>query len=1186
MTEKKLSSSPVSNIMPFVLICFFLSGITGLTYEILWTRMIVKLIGGAPFAISIILTVFMAGLGLGSYIAGRYIDQVKNHLNLVKIYGVLELVIGFYGLLLPLLIMAFKPLYAIVYNQLFNYFMLYSFLTFLGCALLLVIPVICMGATLPILCRFYVTSLSHLGTHTGRLYGLNTIGAAVGSLLCGFWLINLLGVWGTLIFAVLINCAIGIFCIIVGSRAGQGKDINTLEVNHSPPTAASENNEIEDNPRVLYGALVIFAVSGFCSMAYEVIWAKLLGLIVGPTTYSFTIVLVTFILGLALGSILFGWLADRFGKTIWILLFTQIVAALFVLGISQLLGNSQLFFAKLIFHFQDQFALRSFLKALALFVIMIVPTLCLGATFPLVGKIYTRSISKVGGSIGFAYAINTIGAVLGSFSAGFILIPFMGKENGLSFVVGFQLLTTLVIAAVIFIKGRKGALRLIPLAVPVVAGLILCTYFPEWNRQLLSLGKYHRFTEIKKNLKTYGWFEALFKGVKILSEKKGGELVYYGDGIGGFTTVLKYATPFEKYHYVMVNSGKADASTYGDMKTQTLSAHFPMLFHKDPKTVMVLGLASGITAGEVLHYPIDQLDVIDINDQVVKASDFFIPWNKDVLSDPRTNLIVQDGRAHLNLTKEKYDVIISEPSNPWMAGLAALFTEDFFSIAKDRLNEDGIYLQFIHAYQMDWETFAMVGRTFSHVFQNSLLVVTDPTGVGADFLLVGINGTKELNLEHAKEKISYAQKSDNIDLKDPRFLYKMISTEDLQRLYGRGYINRDSRPRLEFIAPKLIYSEDPSIINNIGSRKWLSAETRDIVRQVDADINLQIGYAAYSLSVYKPYPGMIDMARASEEQKRRFIGMMDLYYENNFLVPEDLKDNFLLKRIRLRQIESIQSRIDDLPEKMVSLAYLASLFSSEGMMDEAIDAHLKVLELNPHDANTHMNIGVALGKKGRLGEALVYLNKALEIDFGLEKIHGNLGNILLQKGDIDDAIFHLNEEMKDRPDVADINEDMGKAFLLKGDITQGIAYLKKALQINPNLPETQGNLGRVLIEQGMVEEGIMHLKKAVQAKPDWIIPMNFLARILATHENVLIREPDVAVRLAERASELAELKNPFVMDTLAAAYAAVGMFDDAVIAAEKAIALAESSGQNALAKKIQDRLNLYNAGQPYVEKTS
>jgi len=423
-----------------VLGCFFLSGLTGLIYEILWTRMIVKVIGSAPFAVSIILTVFMGGLGLGSYLASRMIDRVEEPQRLLRIYSLLELAIGGYGIVLPGLIIAFTPLYSVLYNQLFNHFLLYNVLTLIGCSILLLIPVTCMGATVPILCRFYVEQLGHLGTRAGRLYGLNTLGAALGSLVCGFWLINLWGVWGSLVFAVLLNALIGLSCLMASYQV-KTWPVKDRSAPGSPDTSPAESIPHKvipsHSPGHAGGALLIFAISGFCAMAYEVIWTRLLGLIIGPTTYSFTIVVVTFIVGLALGSLIFGWLADKVKRPLWLLIFTQLGAALLALGISQLLGNSQFFFAKLIYHLKDQFARLALIKAGILFGFMLGPTLCLGATFPLVGKIYTQSLAKVGRSIGLAYAINTLGAVLGSFCAGFLLIPWLGKEQSLRSVCSF-----------------------------------------------------------------------------------------------------------------------------------------------------------------------------------------------------------------------------------------------------------------------------------------------------------------------------------------------------------------------------------------------------------------------------------------------------------------------------------------------------------------------------------------------------------------------------------------------------------------------------------------------------------------------------------------------------------------------------------------------------------------------------
>jgi spermidine synthase len=303
-------------LFPLIFTCFFISGFTGLVYEILWTRMIVKIIGSAPFSVSIVLTVFMGGLGLGSYLAGKKIDQIKNPLSLVQIYGGLELVIAIYGLIFPLLLVISKPIFSTLYNQLFPYFWLYNLITFLGISILLIIPVTCMGATLPVLSRFFITNIDRTGTNLGRLYGLNTIGAAFGSLVCGFWLINYLGVWGALGCAIFLNSMIGVVCLLIARKqipeANDNEADAVAEAHAVSPSLKSDTamNNDKANQEVSF-ALFIFAISGFSAMAYEVIWIKLLGIIIGPTTYSFTIVLVTFITCLALGSLFFGRLADK-----------------------------------------------------------------------------------------------------------------------------------------------------------------------------------------------------------------------------------------------------------------------------------------------------------------------------------------------------------------------------------------------------------------------------------------------------------------------------------------------------------------------------------------------------------------------------------------------------------------------------------------------------------------------------------------------------------------------------------------------------------------------------------------------------------------------------------------------------------------------------------------------------------
>lgn len=935
--------------------------------------MIVKIIGGAPFAISIILTIFMAGLGLGSYIASRKIDRIKDASKLVRIYGILELVIGGYCLILPVLLRVFEPVFAIMYNRLFEQFMLYNFLTFLGCAVLLIVPVICMGATLPILCRFYVSRLSHLGDHIGRLYGLNTIGAAVGSLVCGFWLINYCGTTGTLVLAVAMNVLIGVVCVKVSYR------IKSKVVKRSKHTVSHEQAEIKtdsENSQLLpVCALLVFAVSGFCSMGYEVIWTKLLGLIIGPTTYSFTIVLVTFITGLALGSMLFGWWADKSKNPMILLVCTQITAAVFALFLSQIFGNSQFFFAKLIYHMKDNFALLNFSKALILFGLMLLPTLCLGATFPLVGKIYTRSIAKVGRSVGFAYAINTIGAVLGSFCAGFVLIPLIGKENGLRLLVSLQSTTALTIAFIFLVKTKKYRLQWIPVGLVAIVAIAMCTRFPNWNRKSLSTGRYHRMEKLSGVLEETGWAKAFWKGAEILGALNQAELVYYGDGIGGFTTVTHVKNIFGYSNYTMSNSGKPDASSRGDLSTQLMLAHVPMMFHPNPKSVMVLGHASGITSGEVLNYPVDRLDTLEISDKVVQASHFFDEWNGKVLSDPRTDLIIQDGRAHLQLTNRKYDVVISEPSNPWMAGLATLFTYDFFEIVKDRLNRDGIFCQWIHSYQMDWETFATVGRTFAKVFDNSIIF---RAGSG-DYLLIGINGKEKLKLLNARKNLKYAKKSQNATILDARLFYRMIITEDLDGVFGQGDFNTDSRPKLEYAAPKTMYLTNNTIHTNLHAKRGFYRETQKIIGQLYDSLDLQIDFAEFAFSVNSFFPDMVELSKLDPQQRERFYKLAEQYSASHAVDFDMFPDEKLKARCRQIQIEVISNRFEKIKDKGIAYYALGNLYLEQRELRKSEAALRKSIEFKPDKAVRFHDLARALHLQGKLTEAINYYDKAIQL---------------------------------------------------------------------------------------------------------------------------------------------------------------------------------------------------------------
>jgi spermidine synthase len=467
--------------------------------------------------------------------------------------------------------------------------------------------------------------------------------------------------------------------------------------------------------------------------------------------------------------------------------------------------------------------------------------------------------------------------------------------------------------------AKKNIRKLVPFFLAGLAGLGLCFHYPHWNRGLLSKGIYHRFANIVSgDLSKLGWSKALFRGTKIFTANSRNKLLYYGDGIGGLITVAESANGIGKKELFLYIEGKSDASTMQDMATQTLMAHLPLLHHANPRTVMVLGLASGITAGEILHYPIERLDVLEISPQVVEGSSFFRPWNNRVLSNPKTNLIIQDGRAHLQLTDRTYDIIVFEPSNPWMAGLANLYTREVYELAWDRLNSNGIFVQFFHSYEMDWKVFSLIGRTFAEIFPNSLCVTTNPGLLGPDYLFVGFKGNQKLVLENAQKNIVFARKSSNVQLSDPRLLYRLVLSEDLKSFFGDGPMNTDNRPRLEFAAPRLMYRTNLDVESHIAQKGMqLTRKTIEIRTKMLQSIDSQIDFAAYAFSLHMPLPyrELVDLSIATPQQTERFYQLMEAFARDHEIDYSIFEGNEEIRRRLLTvQIEAIKQRLAESPE--------------------------------------------------------------------------------------------------------------------------------------------------------------------------------------------------------------------------------------------------------------------------------
>jgi len=992
-----------------ILGCFFFSGMAGLVYEVLWVRLFDKVIGSAPFAIASVLTVFMAGLAGGSYFASKRVDRIEKPGNLLILYGALECAIGLYALILPFFPSAIKPLYKLLYNQIFDHFLLYNLISFFICCILLILPVAFMGATLPILIRFYVRQIDHLGRRAGQLYGINTAGAAVGTILAGFFLIQQFGVWGTIVIVAGVNFTVGFISMCLGRLNWEA--ISPTEKQRVAPSNEPGWRTRETPPFGHQLALILFAVSGFCAMGYQVIWSRLIGLLIAPTTYSFTLVVATFIIGLSLGNFIFGWIADRTDKTFHLLVATQIAAAFSALGVSHFLGNSQLFFSKIIYAFMGQFGQMMLWQFFLLFIILLGPTVLLGGAFPLVGKLYTTSIQKVGNSIGVAYAINTIGAILGSFAGGFILIPFLGKENGLTFIVSLQLAAGFFAWGTCLFRSPKSIRNVFALLMIMAIALFGVTRFPDWNRQLLSYGRYQNMDRLKYILNNTSWLEALTQGTRILQEKeKGREMVFYGDGVGGFTTVEKHHNLIGSTVYTLLNSGKPDATSHGDAATQALLAHIPLMFHPDAKDVMILGAGSGMTAGEALLYPIDTLDVLEINEQVIEASRFFDPWNNHYLEDPRTRIIVQDGRNHLSLWSSRYDVIISEPSNPWMAGMANLYTQEFFHTVANKLNRAGIFIQWVNTARMDWETMAMIGRTFSNVFKNSCLMQS-PIGAG-DYFFVGFKEAAEMSLDTVKARMRYIQNSKIMKYGDARLIYYLIVSEKLDKTFSDGQTHTDNWPRLEFAAPKDFLKSPVAIEGKLAEKRKFSQATRRILK-TGRDLDVMLSYLDFSASLYTQNLIPIHTSFANQSQLTAYYRIISDYCSNKVV-----NDYNQFANDHAREICSdiqLKKMSDFLPlavQKTEIYNKMGIIYGRKGKFDESMQAFNKSLELDDKNATTYYNLAMTMAIQGNWEESRSILAKAISNNPSFTEAYVLLAKVDIKLGNSSEAKKHLKRALE------------------------------------------------------------------------------------------------------------------------------------------------------------------------------
>lgn len=672
-------------------VAFLASGVTALIYQVIWSRYLTLFVGGTSVAHTIVLATFMAGLAFGNAFFGRRADGAG--VNRLRFYALLEVGIGLCCLLFPMLFERLAQAYLSLARLSGPGARVNDVLKVALSAASMFVPCALMGGTLPVLARYVVNSMSNLGVKISWLYFVNTAGAVLGCLLGGFYVVEALGLEAGMVVASLVNIAIGGIFYAASRRSSQPAP-DDEEPGNEGRAAAVEPSYTVWQAQVAFWCI---AVAGGVSMLYELCWTRVLILSMGSSVHSFSTMLISFISGIAIGSAVVARLLRRPRNALALFAACEVGVAFSILIPLPWYERLPYAFHRLgsfLAHNPDTYPLYLAGQVLTAALVMLVPTTLIGAALPLASRVCIERVEVVGRRVGGVFSANTVGTVIGAALTGFVLLPRLGLERTLR--LGCAVSAALGLVLLWAWRPDSWPRRSTALAsptpvprgiwVPVGAALLLVLGLgllrPGWDPRLMQAGLFRWGSTVRFP----SW--SAFRQVAVKDR-----FLYSRDGMDA-TIAVQELDPLSRNLRV---NGKVDASV-GDMATQLMVGHIPMFMHPHPQRAMVVGLGCGATAAAVLRHPGVTADVAEISPEMVEAAGYFEPWNDSVLKNPRMSLHVLDAREFLLLTDRRYDVIVSEPTNVWVPGVANLFTRDFYHVVHSRLQPGGLFAQWMQVY--------------------------------------------------------------------------------------------------------------------------------------------------------------------------------------------------------------------------------------------------------------------------------------------------------------------------------------------------------------------------------------------------------------------------------------------------------------------------------------------------------
>jgi spermidine synthase len=998
-----------------LLVCFFFSGAAGLIDQVVWSKALGLIFGHTAYAVATVLAVFMAGLASGSaWIGGRSERWARP----IALYGWLELGVAATAAISLAGLAGVRAAYVAAYPYAAGNSSALLALRFAGSALVLFLPTFLMGGTLPVLVRGLTRNAAQLGARLSRLYWINTTGAVAGTFAAGFIFLPALGLQRTLGIAVALNLAAGVLALVLAREelATALSDELTLPGNverpeEAPHSLAPSKSEGSAPSRFF---LVCFAIVGATAMSYEIGWTRLLSTQLGSSTYAFTLMLGTFLAGIVVGSALFErWSRRRLpGSTTFAI--TQTLTALAALAFLA-------FFTRLIEvlppilratheSFRGLLLAQFVTSALAMFPTAVVFGFNFPAAVVLISRPRSTTGTGAGAAVGRAYAWNTLGAIVGAIAAGFWLMPRLGSFHLLAATAGVNLALA---AAISFASAQRPSRKFLALAGNLF--MLIAAAFIGFSNYF--------YDPAVSSFNTMMYWNLYDRPLTLRENAHALDIVYFRDGLNANISVAKT----DDYVALRTN-GKVDASNH-DATTQLLLGHLAALAHP-PRRVLLVGFGSGMTASALVGYPeLERLDVVEIEPAVVDAAPLLAKLNRNVLLDTRVHVTFDDARNFLFTTREKYDLIISEPSNPWIAGVATLFTREFYAAVNARLAPAGVFVQWMQAYSLYPEDLRMLFATFLSEFHGATLWHGD----APDLILMAPSPPSGEILHRAQSLYDRPRLHEDFaqlgtEEASGLFGFYLLDDAGLRKFSSGAQINTDDRTLLEYHAPRSLLVrglEDENRDAILLEQKnplpedfppdardaALAASAATSVNQDDAggaerflraldnhpttaQIAMIRGRAALAHSNYQTAFRAFDAALAIDPGSTEAawgLGEADRRLGNNEKAREAFQGILARDPGNLHALGSLVKldldfsrwpEAEDLQRRIVAAgphpsaaacAQFAEILLREDKLDEAYRAMLDCLAQDPYNYQTQRNLGELLAKQNKWAEARQHL---------------------------------------------------------------------------------------------------------------------------------------------------------------------------------------------------------------------